>query len=254
MKTRMLALGFFSLYCLGGCSSDSDVDIGGGRTGERLSDYADEWRGYAEGFTFGDGSDAIRIVLDSDGSGVLEVGDSDPPAQSPAAGSQPPGSVGDPLPMPGMSYPINGAQLEAKRLRFRVMLAEAYRDWCGAQPSVPYDAALPGVYSCLPRSMGLQGLDVDGDRCLTLPTNEEIWCVAMDVCLAVCACTAQACSFGPSTANEAELAAFGGENRYALPNPDLDLALFDGGEALVGSLVFGFDERERITVRLTRQD
>jgi hypothetical protein len=229
------------------------VDIGGGRTGERLSDYADQWSGYAEGFTFGDGSDAIRIVLDADGSGVIEVGDSPPPAPSPAAGSRPPGRFGEPLPTAGVSYPISGAQLEAKRLRFSISLAEAYREWCNVHPPVAYDAALPGVYSCSPRSVGLEGLDTEGLRCLSFSSNEEIWCDSGHICTAYCACTAEACSLGPNTPEQAERAAYGTELYSVLEDPDVDLALFEGGEALVGTLVFGNDERERITVRLTRQ-
>jgi hypothetical protein len=61
----------------GGCSSSHKVDIGEGHeptavSGESLSDYAGVWDGYAEAFTWDDGTDHIRITLDSAGTGTLQ--------------------------------------------------------------------------------------------------------------------------------------------------------------------------------------
>lgn len=40
-----------------------------------MSDYAGVWDGYAEAFTRNDGTDRIRITLDSQGMGTLNDGD-----------------------------------------------------------------------------------------------------------------------------------------------------------------------------------
>src|SRR6476659_3835989 len=65
-----------------GCGSDGGkVDLGNdnvAKTGEKLSDYAGDWKGYAEAFHFDDGTDTVAIKLDRHGNGVIEVGEADP--------------------------------------------------------------------------------------------------------------------------------------------------------------------------------
>ena len=63
-----------------GCTASTKVDIGEGTApppgllGASLIDYAGTWDGYAEAFTWNDGSDRIRIMLDANGVGTIRLG------------------------------------------------------------------------------------------------------------------------------------------------------------------------------------
>jgi hypothetical protein len=81
--------GAMGLGVLGtGCGSDDSVNMGDGEIGydkSSLASYAATWEGYVEAYTFPSGSDKVRVVLDRDGNGHLEVGEGNmaPPATDP---------------------------------------------------------------------------------------------------------------------------------------------------------------------------
>ncbi|HEX6764717.1 MAG TPA: hypothetical protein VF103_04550 [Polyangiaceae bacterium] len=120
------------------CSGGDHVDIGDDKiekTGEKLSDYTASWEGYAEAYAFDAGSDAIRLVLDENGEGTLEVGGAAPlPPPDPDIG-YPPASSGGPFepPVPeggltsGFSYTVLGAVVENRRLRIGLNPQELYK-------------------------------------------------------------------------------------------------------------------------------
>ena len=85
-KTRLLCLLPLALVPAA-CSDGNPVDLG--HREAQLSDYAATWDGYAEAYTFREGSsDRVRITLDATGVGTLEVGDAplDPVPTDPEVG------------------------------------------------------------------------------------------------------------------------------------------------------------------------
>lgn len=249
MKRFGNSTAFCSLILLGaaGCSSDSEVDIGDARTGERLTDYAATWEGYAEAYAFSDGSDKVRLELDSQGRGTLQVGDSPLVALDAEAGSKPPGfsqrSVGA-----GPQYPIE-ANVQEKRLRFQANPEDGFRDWCEAQPPVLYAAEHPGAYSCSPR-VSLQGLADTSEICEVIGSGETVYCLAPATCWFVCECTEHRCtSEGDPVEKAWKLEAFGLLTGSS-PQTLFDGVLTDGGETLEGTLVM---MDQPITLRLQRQ-
>jgi hypothetical protein len=225
-----------------GCGSDGDkVDLGDdkvAKTGEKLSDYAGDWKGYAEAFHFDDGTDAVAIKLDRQGNGVIEVGEADPLPPPTADEIYPPmagTSKGHPDPfevelviqhlISGYSYPISGAKVESKRIQFQSSTAEVLRDWCELQTPVLDEANTEEEqFMCSPNlstGFGPDGCSL-GD--MTVP------CAKL-ACKNVCACTKSSCE--PSGGDDVEF----------------DAALESDGEELVGTL----HADDRITVRLMRQ-
>src|SRR5450432_936374 len=75
------------------CSGGGAVNIGNTAViGSQLSDYAASWDGYAEAYTFmPDGSDRVRLTIDANGQGTLEVGNAAllPPPTDPNVGYRP---------------------------------------------------------------------------------------------------------------------------------------------------------------------
>lgn len=128
------------------CSSGSaPVDIGDGKIGEKLEDYAAHWEGYAEAYDFADGSDKVRLTLDAAGNGRLEIGDSaplpkatEPDVGYPAAYSGEPTLEQFSTLFPGFAYTISTATVESARIRFSLNPWQIERDWCALQ--TPYDS------------------------------------------------------------------------------------------------------------------
>src|SRR6478609_8212587 len=181
------------------CSSgNAPVDIGDGRTGERLQDYAAHWQGYAEAHDFSDGSDQVTITLDALGNGTLEIGDSSALAQA----SDP--SVGYPLGVdlshtefellvPGFSYPTSRATVESTRIRLSVHPWAIERDWCALQTAYANpEASTP--YSCLPKSWAQVG-GPGSNQCAFIVGNtvsdEPVDCNKALLCEVICECDAQ---------------------------------------------------------------
>jgi hypothetical protein len=223
-----------ALFGIAGCASDPEVDIGDGRTGEQLRDYAAAWEGYAEAHTFSDGSDRVRLTLDEDGEGTLEIGD------SPALTVDPdhPQAASDLV--PGFAYTVRFAEVESKRLRFRFDPHESLAGWCAVQtPSLFFSD--PEVWACLPN--GTTSSAGKGN-CFLTPDGEEerpVDCQAIYICgSGICACTEQSCAI-PELSEEQAL-------DYAV-----DGALEQGGNRLVGTLRLGSGSTANPIIRLERQ-
>jgi hypothetical protein len=245
MRFSRKSLALPLVLALSACSSDP-VDIGDDRvvrTGEKLSDYAAEWIGYTEGHEFWAGSDRVRITLDENGEGTLEVGDSPPipPATNPDVGypdTEPKNSPEDLISpavmlLSGFSYTVNEATVEERRLRLEIDLYELYTDWCEMQTPYPVES----TYGCLPGTSG----GFDAGRCYKddPETGEPFYadCAKIGMCAPgrICSCTAEACT------------------AVAEPSRVLDAALEDGGDGLEGTFTVPLGSPEHVTVRMTRQ-
>src|SRR4051812_42637128 len=76
---------------LNACASNKPVDLGDDKTGttaQGLAAYEGAWDGYVEAYKFPSGSDRVRITLDAEGQGTIEVGDAPaiPPFTDPNVG------------------------------------------------------------------------------------------------------------------------------------------------------------------------
>jgi hypothetical protein len=197
-----------------GCNATSDpVDLGDNQTavtGAALSDYAGEWEGYVEAFEFADGSDAIRLSLDAQGSGHILVGDSVVlPPPGPDESFSPYAWGGNAMTgylLPGFDYSVNGAIVEDRRLRLAAASSEIYLEWCTLQTPVrepdPNDPTLPSFvppdeprYLCVPDyPLPPANLGPNGDTCSvegpdgTVTADCGKW-----ACLKVCGCNETEC-------------------------------------------------------------
>jgi hypothetical protein len=234
----------FAMSALG-CGGGGDVNIGDdgreptGSLGESLSDYGGSWEGYIEGYMFPDGSDRVRLNLDTQGNGTLVMGnDADPlPAPDPDAG--PPGwdngsMTISPVMLLGYPFEVASATLQSKRIKLATSEPTQYQEWCSLQTPVldEFNTEEPS-YSCV-RNVGYTSLE--GETCHAQDTNEPVPCAKL-LCQQMCSCTATACSWiGPRSA------------------PGLDAALGSDGETLVGTLVTNLPGASgSVTVRLERQ-
>lgn len=226
-----------ALLGVAGCSSDPDVDIGDGRTGQRLTDYAAVWEGYAEGYDFSDGSDRVRIALDENGDGTLEVGDSAALVTDP---DRAPRGARAGL-VPGFAYAVRVANVESSRLRLRVDSKEVLSGWCSVQTS--HATATPDIWTCMP--WGATGTSAEGCNVTPEDTNVKVPydCDAIQICQLgpeLCGCTESGCAI--PAFDEAGPVQFG-----------VDAALGDSGDTLEGTLLLGELIAERPIIRLTRQ-
>jgi hypothetical protein len=229
-----------------GCGSDGGkVDLGDdkvAKTGEKLSDYAGNWHGYAEAFQFDGDSDAIAIKLDAHGEGVIEFGEADPLPPPKADETYPPHVGGMPAGdeklqliirgelISGFSYPISGAVVESKRIRFEISTGEVVREWCELQiPVRTRDSSGAEYWACAPADAHgtADGCFADADESMTLP------CAKLTCDMYLCTCTESSCE--PNAGD----------------NVRFDAALQSDGEELVGTLAVGV--AARISVHLTLQ-
>jgi len=257
-----------------GCSNGGDGNVNIGNTqvvGAQLSDYVATWDGYAEAYTFSpDGSDRVRVMIDGDGHGTLEVGNAAllPAPTDPNVG-YPPGTDSNGLtgvigPSPGLTegflYPIYATQVQANRIQLGANPGDLYAAWCALQTPIPYyetelpaDAgkvtSIPGAsdagtvetyYTCLPNEPSMTG----ANGCTqTAPdgTVTPVDCGKLVLCQfsAVCQCSASGCV-------SQQIAAGTPVASYPV---ELDGALDPTGTMLTGTLTLG----QRITVHLTKQ-
>jgi len=226
---------------------------GAGQTkGYTLVDYVARWDGYAEAFTFRDGSDRVRLLLSANGEGTLQVGDAPlaPAATDPTVG--PPGVWNLPSNYsfaslnPGFLYPLYAPNVQEKRIRLAADYHDAWRDWCELQTPV-HSAQLDG-YACSPDlTIGDDTgcFYTDGTGALVqMDCLRAIFCHMPSPCSCaaspmLCACTASGCEAPRTTATGAFFV-------------KIDAALEDGGASLVGTLAID-DIAQRYTIRLTRQ-
>jgi hypothetical protein len=124
------------------CSGGGSVNIGETQAvGSKLSDYAASWDGYAEAFTFmPSGSDRIRVIIDANGQGTLQLGDATPypPPTDPNVG-YPPGvdsfQTGDAF-IEGVLYPVHAARVQTERIQLGLKPRDLYAPWCMLQTPV----------------------------------------------------------------------------------------------------------------------
>jgi hypothetical protein len=230
MRSKTVWVG--ALLALLGCES-APVDLGDDRDpvsiGASLSDYQGTWVGYVEIGKWDDGTGDIRIELDAQGNGVLEVGQAEPleppvvddgyPRDAEYAATA---SIATNL-LPGFSYPIIGATVESKRIRLQTSSAELYREYCELQTPMPVPSN-PGSFNC----MGISSYSSSGDPedpCTLLGAGDEVLGMIDDcdplICFTACECTESECL--PHT-------------RFGIQDTQLDAELSNEGEELVGTL------------------
>jgi hypothetical protein len=272
IKTSVLAC---SVVCLGvGCSSDGDVNVGDGTPvnidKSKLEAYAGSWDGYVEAYTFPSGTDRVRVVLDVNGNGHLQVGDgalapppADPDVSYPDAlrayyTQHPPMESPFPNLWDGLDYPVAGARTESERIRFSIdpVAAPGFKQWCELQTSIAYVADVnPTYYTSCPHMGHYQtetGCTYSPDMGQTeLPVD----CGRLVLCSA-CACTESSCtiSSAPLMVDNVVVAqAYLPLGTYSMP---LDAALSDDGHDLVGTFMVhdptGLTEFVARTIRLKR--
>ncbi|MBN1611772.1 MAG: hypothetical protein JW940_34380 [Polyangiaceae bacterium] len=242
------ALGVCALACglAAGCASSGTANIGDGELSvdkTELSSYAAAWNGYVEAFSFPSGSDRVRVTLDEQGDGWLQIGDVEQLAAptNPDVG-WPEGVFGirsEVTPgmdlMEGVRYPITGAVVQQERIRLSVDPYDAFKAWCELQTSVLHQGEVPARYGCS-LNAGYGWNEEDGGVCTVGTDNGEsipIDCGKAIICAgSVCACDETAC-----TAGDGDSVPF-------------DAALDDDGQSLTGSIVLP-DVGARI-VRLQR--
>jgi hypothetical protein len=234
--------------CASACSSpggNSPLNIGETDTlGEKLTDYAATWEGYAEAYSFGpagEHGDNLYLTLDASGMGHLRVGNA--PIAAPATDPNAPyppsvGAFDSPLWTGGLGFPsgvnysVDNPSVSSQRLQFDVSLGSALETWCPLQTS--YDLG-DNTYNCLPNT----GYGTGGPgECFIGASSETptaVGCFTLSMCAVdpLCQCDANGCEAGP------------GET------VSVDAALEDDGNSLVGTLVY---REERIAIRMTRTD
>jgi hypothetical protein len=265
-----------------GCSGAGQVNIGDTQSlGAKLSDYAAQWDGYAEAYTFPpSSSDRVRLVLDAQGNGTIQVGN-DPllPAPTDPNLGYPPGNE-DPVPISatydlagGVLYPVRVAEVQADRIQIGLNPRDYYAAWCSLQtpfltltgysghPDVGKVPPLGGqpdaglvaqyAYTILPGTSGGFSLDATGNNVCTVSINpgdgtassdQPIDCGKFALGFAnVCACTKDSCTSSPALDPGTAPSDYPAE---------LDGALDSSGKSLTGTLLLN---GSRITVHLTRK-
>lgn len=219
-----------------GCGADPDVHLGSSDPpavlGASLTDYQGEWQGYAEAFHWADTTDLVRLKLDGQGNGVLEVGSPDATAPNLAP---PPSTTPDWKPEPsalnpGFSYPVAGATVTSRRIRIATSTQIAWSDWCTTFPPIA-DVQSPGNFRCAP-NLGYMWEAGDPAGCRLLDADRTPIDCAQVYCPEVCACTETSC-----------------DARTENQDVQIDAALTTDGEELSGTLV---DGGQRITIRMQR--
>jgi hypothetical protein len=176
-----------------GCASEDPVNIGQGRTGEKLSDYGAIWDGYAESHQFIDGSDRLRISLDNVGAGNVIAGDSPPFLPTDARHFDAPVRSDGWLDLggliPGFAYTVQEPRVDQSRLRLDIDALEPFRGWCSQQTPVERIDS-PGSFGCVngPAVTG-QG---PNDACSLFFDGSIIDCHWFTACM-FCECTATEC-------------------------------------------------------------
>lgn len=227
----------------------------GQTTGYSLVDYVARWDGYAEAFTFPDGSDRVRLVLNPNGQGTLQVGDAAlaPAVTDPALGPPSVWNVDHSYQYAwlnaGVLYPLYAPNVEARRIRLGANYHDAWRDWCQAQ--TPFLSERLGGYTCAPDltigdDTGCFYTDATTGALVQMDCMKADFCEMTSPCTCgtrttpmMCACTSGGCEVPDTTSTGAFFV-------------KIDAALEDDGASLVGTLAID-DVEQRYTIRLTRQ-
>jgi hypothetical protein len=243
------------LLALAGCSEEGPGTTV--YTGNQISDYVAEWDGYAEAFTFDDGSDRVRLRVFADGHGDIRVGDMGllphPVDPSAAPWNWARGSVTGTQLRPGFLYPIYEPRVESARIRVGADYRDLSQEWCEAQ--TPYfvgDYTASG-HGCLP-DPAQYNLFISGDGSCSVTDSAtgqplSVGCVPVLLCTqpppcdaATAACTIYACTCDASSCGARDAG-------YPIR---IDAALETEGTKLVGTFATS-DGYTRYAIRLTRQ-
>jgi hypothetical protein len=247
MNVKRIAIIIATTFGAAACGAQDPVDLGHdepAKTGEFLSDYAASWDGYVEAYAFASGTDRVRLVLDENGEGYLQLGDVpllDPPSD-PDVGYPPGVDYSFPAAslagtMEGFQYTALAASVQNRRIQFAVYGQELYADWCALQTSYyqPMESqAGEAIYSCIP-----EGGVSFGDECSVEGIPFDCDKVGICVSRSACTCDADGCSAPAPMV----------ESVTAFPT-HLDGALDNAGKTLVGTLVL---DGMRLNIRLERQ-
>jgi hypothetical protein len=177
-----------------------------------------QWTGYVENFSFPSGSDAIQLSFAVSGNGltgtvILGQGSPPPPATDPDA----PWPVGWPAPsegfryartIEGFAYTAHDIRSENQRIRFTVLLTDAYLPWCALQTTYR-DAQ--GNFACMP-NVGWSN-DGSGQCVLNTTPTTTVPCARIDMCVpggTICACSAQGCVSAEGMPTSFDIALRGG--------------------------------------------
>jgi len=178
-----------------GSSSVDDPDL--------VAQLAGTWTGYIENYEFRDQSDAVSLVLNSDGTGQITFGSSPPPAPAtdPDVGyltqtdnpSLPPSGL-----IPGFPFTIRSVQLRDSRLQFDTKSTEPWKHWCELQTSFA-DETNPGFFECVHN----WGFYSSNNVCTQTDPNTmqqfKVDCGKLQLCSlgAICECRAEGCTVSP---------------------------------------------------------
>ncbi|HEX3901897.1 MAG TPA: hypothetical protein VH853_03545 [Polyangia bacterium] len=248
------------------CSGGGAVNIGNTEVvGSQLSDYAANWDGYAEAYTFSpDGSDRVRLTIDASGQGTFRMGNATTllaPPTDPNVG-YPPGISVDGVNADGAHtgtredflYPIHAANVQEARIQLGIDPSDLYAAWCALQTPIPSyetttvdggasDTGTVSTFysSCLPNVPSMS----QGDNCALLEpdgSSTPVDCGKLYLCnvAQTCACTASGCTIPPQPADATAA-------QYPV---EMDGALDTTGKMLTGTLTLN---GQRITVHLTKQ-
>jgi hypothetical protein len=202
------------------------------------------WTGYVESYHFASGSDALTVVLASDGkgnvAGTIAFGAGTPraPATNPDVADPPvPGATGTSLNLPiveAMPLALHDASLTlgGTRLQFAANTAEAWKPFCELQTAT-YDLGTGGPFgfACLPNTGGgplgsACAYSTPGNPTVPIPVD----CGKLTLCTyRICACTATGCTVNSP--------------------PDVSFDLVIGGSAANGSTTGRLGDKN---VHLTR--
>jgi hypothetical protein len=256
--------------------SQGPVTIGDNQTTQLktgLAAYAANWDGYAEANKFIDGTDAVRISVSEDGTGMIRFGDHDlwPAASDPNAVYPPDFAIGaipsacPPLAVAwdGFLHPLKNLRIAQERLQAAAASAAIFATWCSLQKPISVG---PGAYACIDSTTWIPGYgptcagstDVDGGtsvcgayrwtnaqnttyELLMLPCEPAALCTAHNAQgntgalndIVVCTCTESGCQLGT-----------------ILNDIVLDVALDSEQKNMVGTLALA---GTNYTIRLKRQ-
>lgn len=242
---RIIAITPFWVW-LSACGGDNQkLDLGddgtASSTAQGLAAYEGTWDGYVEAYQFDQGSDRVRLTLDSLGNGTIRLGDAPEiaPFSNPAIGYPAEDPFTDEAFSPvyyvsreGFAYPVLDARVDSGRLHFDFWGTDIVKPWCEAQTPYPDGATPPGHYTCNP---GGAGFGQTGTVCDN--NGDEIDCGFVKTCLSGCSCDAQGCD----------------AQRYPERRLELDGVLENEGDTLGGTLVVAdTNGLARVTVHLTR--
>jgi hypothetical protein len=268
-----LRMAWLAAVIAGACSGGklAGTPSADGSIASAVSDYAGNWDGYVEAYTFSpDNSGRVRLTIGPDGQGTLQVGDgsllappTDPNVGFPAGITTSTGSTGSGDLAEGFLYPIYATQVQTNRIQLGVNPADLEAGWCALQPPVataavgdsrsPTDGGSDGgdasvtevnitLYNCLP-TLGYT-FGPPSDCAVNRPDGQSdpVDCDKLYLCniAHACRCTESACAVPTIAAGTAPA-------QYPV---ELDGALDDSRRTLTATLNLG---GTRVTAVLLKQ-